>query len=54
MRLATTAVAALHAGAASAVALPDGIYSNEEQVCFEKGAERSPLSWLAMRAVKAP
>ena len=54
MRLAATAIATLHAGAAGAAAFPDGIYSNEEQVCFEKGAERSPLSWLAMRAVKAP
>jgi hypothetical protein len=40
------AAALLLAGAA---ALPDGVYSNEEQVYFEKDAGRAPPPWLSVR-----
>lgn len=48
-RLAAALAIGLAAGPASAAALPDGVYSNEEQVYFEKDAGRAPPPWLSVR-----
>lgn len=49
IRAAALSLLALAAGAVRAADLPDGIYSNEEQVYFEREAGRRSPPWLSVR-----